>query len=948
MNHDDEEVNDVYDNIITSTPAIHRNQSDFPDERDDALLEMGIIENEDNIVEESGEGEDLFGDNMENDYRKIDELDQYDDEIIDDNVDLDYMDMDDRHAAEKYMEKRDRMEKRGRNVRDGEDLDGTLIDDDEHWISATGNDMDIDGEDTEDESQLENVNNLDDIGDYTTKEWVLQRANRQEIKNRFTQFLRTTKDERTDSYLFPKIIRMMVEENRQSIEVSYKELFDKQQCLAYFLPDASTEMIEIFDESLREYVFLLYPNYRHIYGEIHVRICDLPVSEELRLLRQVHLNQFLKTFGVVTSASNVYPQLRVIKFNCVKCKFLLGPFIQTQEKETKPGICTECQSFGPFEINTQETIYQSYQRITIQESPSKVLAGRLPRAKDVILLHELCDQVKPGDEVEVIGLYTSNYDGSLNVRNGFPVFSTVILANNIIKLNSGYSSHGMTDDDVENIVKLSKENDIGERIFASIAPSIYGHDDIKRAIALSLFGGEAKNPGGKHRVRGDINVLLCGDPGTAKSQFLRFIQNVAPKAVLSTGQGASAVGLTAYVKRSPLSREWTLEAGALVLADTGVCLIDEFDKMNEQDRTSIHEAMEQQSISISKAGIVSTLSARCAVIAAANPIGGRYDSSLTFSDNVDLTEPILSRFDILCVVRDEVDTVQDERLARFVIRGHQRYHPSNENKENTSGQMSDNDDDMFNDDSSCFYNDSINDDNISQISSIRSESNGNKTKNNTISTLLLKKYIMYAREKIHPKLNLMDQDKIAKLYSDLRRESMATSSIPITVRHVESVIRMAESHARMHLRQQVIADDVNLAIRAMLESFISTQKYSVMRSMKRTFLKYLNYKKDNNELLLFILKQMLHDELVFKRAKFGKMMDRSMDTIIHGDTPHAIDDDVTSLDEYNITVSEKKFLQKAKRLKITLANLREFYKSDAFRAHKLKFLEKDGVIWQKL
>merc|ERR1719233_1047002 len=199
-----------------------------------------------------------------------------------------------------------------------------------------------------------------------------------------------------------------------------------------------------------------------------------------------------------------------------------------------------------------------------------------------------------------------------------------------------------------------------------------------RALALALFGGVTKNPGDKHRVRGDLNVLMCGDPGTAKSQFLKYVEKVAPRAVFTTGQGASAVGLTAYVQRSPVTKEWTLEAGALVLADKGVCLIDEFDKMNDADRTSIHEAMEQQTISISKAGIVTSLKARCSVLAAANPIGGRYDPSMTFSENVDLTEPILSRFDILCVVRDTVDPVADERLANFVVSSHIRHHPSND------------------------------------------------------------------------------------------------------------------------------------------------------------------------------------------------------------------------------------------------------------------------------
>merc|ERR1719427_503530 len=369
--------------------------------------------------------------------------------------------------------------------------------------------------------------------------------------------------------------------------------------------------------------------------------------------------------------------------------------------------------------------------ITLQEAPGAVSAGRLPRSKDVILTADLCDLCKPGDEVEITGVYSNQYDSSLNKANGFPVFSTVIIANHVYKNDERSQADRMTDEDRKLIHQLAKDETIGERIIASIAPSVYGHDNIKRALALSLFGGVTKNPGDKHKLRGDINVLLCGDPGTAKSQFLKYIQNIAPRAVFSTGQGASAVGLTAYVNRST-NGEWTLEAGALVLADKGVCLIDEFDKMNDKDRVSIHEAMEQQSISISKAGIVTTLQARCAVMAAANPIGGRYDPSMTFSENVDLTEPILSRFDILCVVRDTVDPVADEHLARFVVASHMKNHPRAtqadiDNMKRTEEALAGSS-------------------NLAGVEKIPQE--------------LLKKYIIYAREKIHPKLHQMDQEKI--------------------------------------------------------------------------------------------------------------------------------------------------------------------------------------------
>ena len=255
------------------------------------------------------------------------------------------------------------------------------------------------------------------------------------------------------------------------------------------------------------------------------------------------------------------------------------------------------------------------------------------------------------------------------------MFSTVLEANHVNKKEDLFAAFRLDEEDERQIRQLSKDERIAKRIIKSIAPSIYGHENIKTAIALSLFGGVSKDIGGKHRIRGDINVLLLGDPGTAKSQFLKYVEKTAHRAVFTTGQGASAVGLTASVRKDPVTREWTLEGGALVLADKGVCLIDEFDKMNDSDRTSIHEAMEQQTISISKAGIITTLQARCAIIAAANPIRGKYNSTIPFAQNVELTEPILSRFDVLCVVKDNVDPVVDELLARFVVSSHLRSHP---------------------------------------------------------------------------------------------------------------------------------------------------------------------------------------------------------------------------------------------------------------------------------
>ncbi|XP_045595213.2 DNA replication licensing factor mcm2 [Procambarus clarkii] len=863
---------------VTSSPG--RDLPAFEDESD-------LLGND--LPVEEDDGEELFGDNMETDYRHIPELDVYDRDNLDDS-EYSMLSEGDRVAAEAQMRKRDRDEGRvtGR-MRRGLIYDESDDDEDRPARRRRMAERAVEGDAPDDEEMIESIENLEDMKGHSVREWVSMLGPRTEIYNRFKNFLRTYVNDKGNN-LYKDKVRHMCEENKSSFEVDYNIIASEEQVLAYFLPEAPTEMLEIMDSAAKDVTLSMFPQYERITREIHVRITDLPLIEELRSLRQLHLNQLIRTSGVVSSTTGILPQLSIVKYDCNRCSYVLGPFVQSQNSEVKPGSCPECQSRGPFTINMEQTVYQNYQRITLQESPGKVAAGRLPRSKDVILLGDLCDSCKPGDEIEVTGVYTNNYDGSLNTNHGFPVFATIIMANHIAKKDNANAIKALTDEDIKAIVSLSKDERIAERIVASIAPSIYGHEDIKRALALSLFGGESKNPGQKHKVRGDINVLACGDPGTAKSQFLKYIEKIAPRAVFTTGQGASAVGLTAYVQKSPVTREWTLEAGALVLADKGVCLIDEFDKMNDADRTSIHEAMEQQSISISKAGIVTSLQARCAVIAAANPIGGRYDPSMTFAENVELSEPILSRFDILCVVRDTVDPVQDEHLARFVVGSHIRHHPGATAADvaaiTVDGSM-------------------MGGSNLSGLEKIPQD--------------LLKKYIIYGREKVRPKLHQMDQDKVAKMYSELRRESMATGSIPITVRHIESMIRMAESHARMHLREYVHEDDVNMAIRVMLESFIDTQKFSVMRPMKKSFARYLSFKRDNNELLFFLLRQLVHEQTTYMHSRYGP------------------DHDV-------VQVSEKDLLDRARQ--INIMNLQPFFDSDIFKANSFTHDAKRKLIVQ--
>ncbi|KAL9018361.1 MAG: hypothetical protein Q9185_004330 [Variospora sp. 1 TL-2023] len=776
---------------------------------------IGDIDDADEMAEDE-DGIDLFADNFERDYR-VRENDAYVGADIDDEGDYEELDAAARRQLEARLNKRDRELARRRRMPaaflQDEDEDGEL--DLTRQPRRRRHHYD---EDQEDEDMADNImeeelslETLQDVKASSLTDWVALPAVYRTIFREFKSFLTEYTDEHGTS-VYGTRVRTLGEVNAESLEVSYDHLSASKAILAYFLANAPAEVLKIFDQVAMDVTLLHYPDYERIHSEIHVRISDLPVHYTLRQLRQTHLNCLVRVTGVVTRRTGVFPQLKYIKFDCTKCGVTLGPFQQESNVEVKISYCQNCQSRGPFTLNSEKTVYRNYQKLTLQESPGTVPAGRLPRHREVILLWDLIDSAKPGEEIEVTGIYRNSYDAQLNNRNGFPVFATILEANHVVKSHDQLAGFRLTEEDEREIRTLSRDPRIVDKIIASMAPSIYGHTDIKTAVALSLFGGVSKEAQGKLNIRGDINILLLGDPGTAKSQVLKYVEKTAHRAVFATGQGASAVGLTASVRRDPITAEWTLEGGALVLADRGTCLIDEFDKMNDQDRTSIHEAMEQQTISISKAGIVTTLQARCGIIAAANPIGGRYNSTIPFSQNVELTEPILSRFDILCVVRDTVDPEEDERLARFVVASHGRAHPSQQATDRSQDPM--------------------------QTDPVAVKNSGDPRQEGEIPQELLRKYIMYAREKCRPKLYQIDQDKVARLFADMRRESLATGAFPITIRHLEAIMRISEAFCKMRLSDYCTSQDVDRAIAVTVESFVGAQKVSCKKALARAFAKY--------------------------------------------------------------------------------------------------------------
>mmetsp|Transcript_3003 Transcript_3003/g.4568 ORF Transcript_3003/g.4568 Transcript_3003/m.4568 type:complete len:949 (+) Transcript_3003:31-2877(+) len=884
----DDEEEDPNDSVIDE-PRYTRHMTRDSDEESLGSNPDDYNGEDENVEDE--EGEDL-ADTWLQDYTAVPELDRYDANDLASDKEEDRMTYAQRRHVTEMLDQRDRERMTTRETRIDELADYDVQDTAPsagvfrtHY-GTVGDEGAIDEEDEAEDQYKELDVNLEGF-DVPLREWIAQDRTRREIKKRFKKFIHRYRPSMDGPTVYPNKIRAMCAANSSSLEVSYVHLGEYAPILAIWLADLPRDMLGIFDEVLKEVVLEGFTHYTQIAQEMHVRITDLPISDRLRDLRQGHLNCLVRVSGVITRRTGVFPQMKSVSFRCTHCSEVLGPFAG----EARPHSCTNCSETGPFKVDIAKTEYGNYQKITLQESPGSVPPGRVPRYKDVVLLGDLIDIARPGEEVEVTGVYRHAQDTGTHAKNknGFPVFSTIIDAN-FVQRKGGNINADISEEDKRLIVRLGQDPQIVDRIIKSIAPSIYGHRHVKTAVALSLFGGCAKDSGSKgtHRVRGDINVLLLGDPGTAKSQLLKYVEKTAPRAVYSTGKGASAVGLTAGVHKDPLTKEWTLEGGALVLADQGVCLIDEFDKMNEQDRTSIHEAMEQQTISVAKAGILTSLQARCAVIAAANPISGRYDPSFTLAENVELTDPILQRFDVLCVLQDIVDPVVDEQLANFVVNSHMRSHPNFQ--EGELGLPTVTDDDLESSQGNGDPGDvQVHIDRDAMVDSLPGQHRQGEREYlgappesqytsidggpPPVKQDLLKKYIKYARAFVKPVLREVDSEKVASLYADLRAQSTISGGVPIAVRHIESIMRMAEATARMHLRDYVRDDDVDFAIKVMLESFLQAQKVSVKNSLQRAFRKYITFGEENNQLIMHQLQGLIRDAEKYHQLRYKKSAD---------------------------------------------------------------------------
>lgn len=450
--------------------------------------------------------------------------------------------------------------------------------------------------------------------------------------------------------------------------------------------------------------------------------------------------------------------------------------------------------------------------------PERAPAGQLPRGVDVIMDDDLVDSVKPGDRIQLVGIFRSL--GNRTAGQGSATFKTLILANNVILLSSksggGIAQSTITDSDIRNINKVSKKKNVFELLSQSLAPSIYGHDHIKKAILLMLLGGMEKNLANGTHLRGDINILMVGDPSTAKSQLLRFVLNTAPLAIATTGRGSSGVGLTAAVTSDKETGERRLEAGAMVLGDRGVVCIDEFDKMSDIDRVAIHEVMEQQTVTIAKAGIHTSLNARCSVIAAANPIYGQYDPHKDPHKNIALPDSLLSRFDLLFVVTDDIDDFRDRQISEHVLRMHRYRQPGTEEgapvREQAHQTLSvglDRDQES-NQETQVYEKFNI----MLHAGVTVTSGRGNARKIDVLSIPFMKKYIQYAKLQRKPVLTKGAADHVVATYSALRNDELEGNqrkTSPMTARTLETLIRLATAHAKARLSHRVEEKDAEAA-----------------------------------------------------------------------------------------------------------------------------------------
>ncbi|RPB26989.1 MCM-domain-containing protein [Terfezia boudieri ATCC MYA-4762] len=578
------------------------------------------------------------------------------------------------------------------------------------------------------------------------------------------------------------------------LDVDIAHLISYNEELAHRLANEPADIIPLFEAAVKECgrrMVFVGPDASKSFPECQVLLHSSANLTSIRDLNASFISKLVRIPGIVIGASTLTSKATTLHIMCRQCRHtknipVLGGFSGISlpricDRPSLPGEDAEKCPLDPYFVIHEKSTFIDQQVLKLQEAPDMVPVGELPRHILLSADRYLTNRVVPGSRCTVMGIFTiyqqkqaKGAGNAVAIRN--PYIRVMGIHADVDHTAKGQAI--FSEDEEQEFLEMSRLPNIYEMFANSIAPSIYGNADIKKAIACLLVGGSKKILPDGMKLRGDINVLLLGDPGTAKSQLLKFVEKVSPIAVYTSGKGSSAAGLTASVQRDPQSREFYLEGGAMVLADGGVVCIDEFDKMRDEDRVAIHEAMEQQTISIAKAGITTILNSRTSVLAAANPIFGRYDDMKSPGDNIDFQTTILSRFDMIFIVKDDHNPARDETIARHVMDVHMGKQPTEQG-------------------------------------SVTGE----------ISMEKMKRYISYCRSRCAPRLSDAAAEKLSSHFVSIRRQvhqaeidSNERSSIPITVRQLEAIIRITESLAKLSLSPVATEEHVDEAIRLFLAS----------------------------------------------------------------------------------------------------------------------------------
>ena len=516
---------------------------------------------------------------------------------------------------------------------------------------------------------------------------------------------------------------------------------------------------------------------------VNVRFVNLPRKMQVRDIRSDHINTFLSVEGILRKTTEVRPRVVEAHFRCPGGHITIKDQGYGKFKEPD-GCATDGCTFKKLEMIPKRSRFVDSQKLRIQESPEGLRGGEQPQTLDVDVTDDLTGKVAPGDRIVINGILRSMQRVTHGEKS--TIFDIYLECNSVEVAEKEFEEVSIDEKDEEEILTLSRDPNVYRKIIHSIAPTIYGNEKVKEAIALQLFGGIGKEmPDGSH-LRGDIHVLLIGDPGIAKSQLLRYVVKLSPRAIYTSGQSSTSAGLTATAVKDEFGDgRWTLEAGALVLADMGVAAVDEMDKMQKEDRSALHEAMEQQSISVAKAGITATLRSRCALLGAANPKYGRFDDFAPIGEQINMPASLLSRFDLIFIMTDKPDHKLDTAIAEHILKAHSIGEIIAQHEKNPIPGV---DDEYIKE----------------QLKPVTPD----------IDPSIFRKYVAYAKRTCFPRLSDAARESLISYYMKLRDlASGSNKPVPVTARQLEALVRLAEASARIRLSSCIELDDAERVVK---------------------------------------------------------------------------------------------------------------------------------------